>query len=146
MSDATIAAATEKSNQGVPDVTLSGGANFLLLYVDNPKVSGSFYADLLGLTPVETSPTFALFALPSGLMLGLWSRYTVEPAVTVAAAGGGGELAFTVKDAAAVDALYALWGEKGLRILQKPVELDFGYTFVAMDPDGHRLRVFAPVG
>lgn len=23
----------------------------------------------------------------------------------------------------------------------EPVELDFGYTFAAMDPDGHRLRV-----
>jgi len=68
----------------------------------------------------------------------------VEPATTATA--GGGELAFTVKDAAAVDALYEQWGEKGLRILQKPVELDFGYTFVAMDPDGHRLRVFAPAG
>jgi predicted enzyme related to lactoylglutathione lyase len=77
-------------------------------------------------------------------MLGLWSRYTVEPAAT--AAGGGGELAFTVKDAAAVAALYEQWGGKGLRILQKPVDLDFGHTFVAMDPDGHRLRVFAPAG
>ena len=25
-------------------------------------------------------------------------------------------------------------------------ELDFGRTFVALDPDGHRLRVFAPAG
>jgi hypothetical protein len=22
--------------------------------------------------------------------------------------------------------------------------MDFGYTFVALDPDGHRLRVYAP--
>jgi hypothetical protein len=22
--------------------------------------------------------------------------------------------------------------------------MDFGFTFVALDPDGHRLRVFAP--
>lgn len=25
----------------------------------------------------------------------------------------------------------------------KPTTLDFGYTFVAIDPDGHRLRVCA---
>jgi hypothetical protein len=24
------------------------------------------------------------------------------------------------------------------------VQMDFGYTFVAADPDGHRLRVFVP--
>jgi predicted enzyme related to lactoylglutathione lyase len=32
----------------------------------------------------------------------------------------------------------------GVAIAQKPVEMDFGYTFTALDPDGHRLRVFAP--
>ena len=60
--------------------------NFTILYVDNPPASADFYAGLLGQQPVETSPTFALFALPSGLMLGLWSRHTVEPAATAAAA------------------------------------------------------------
>jgi len=24
--------------------------------------------------------------------------------------------------------------------------LDFGYAFVGLDPDGHRLRVFMPMG
>jgi hypothetical protein len=27
---------------------------------------------------------------------------------------------------------------------QAPTELDFGRTFVALDPDNHRLRVFYP--
>ena len=36
------------------------------------------------------------------------------------------------------------WQAKGLRIVQGPTEMDFGYTFVALDPDGQRLRVFAP--
>jgi catechol 2,3-dioxygenase-like lactoylglutathione lyase family enzyme len=114
---------------------------FVLLYVDNPPASGGFYADLLGLPPVETSPTFVLFALDGGLMLGLWSRHTAEPS---AAAPGGGELAFTAADAAAVDARHADWVARGLRMLQTPTDLDFGRTFVALDPDGHRLRVFAP--
>ncbi len=57
-------------------------------------------------------------------------------------AGGGGELAFPVADRAAVLALHADWAGRGLPILQAPADLDFGYTFVALDPDGHRLRVF----
>ena len=116
--------------------------NFIILYVDNPPASADFYAGLLGQQPVETSPTFALFALASGLMLGLWSRHTVEPAAT--AAGGGAEVAFTVDHAGTVDAVHGDWLSRGLKVLQPPVDLDFGRTFVALDPDGHRLRVFAP--
>lgn len=117
-------------------------ADFILLYVDSPAASARFYADLIGSAPLEESPTFAMFALPSGIMLGLWSRYTVEPAATASA--GGAEIAMTVVDAAAVDALHLDWQARGLAILQAPTELDFGRTFVALDPDGHRLRVFAP--
>ena len=116
--------------------------NFLILYVDQPLRSAAFYGDLLGCAAIETAPTFALFALASGLKLGLWSRYTVEPAADVA--GGGGELVFTVENPEAVDATHAVWCAKGLPILQAPGAMDFGYTFVAVDPDGHRLRVFAP--
>ena len=47
---------------------------------------------------------------------------------------------------AAVDATHADWKERGLPILQSPTEMDFGRTFVAGDPDGHRLRVFFPTG
>ena len=115
--------------------------NFIILYVDNPPASARFYADLLGKPPVEASPTFAMFAL-EGFMLGLWSRHTVEPAA--AAQSGSGEIAFTAADAAAVQARYAEWGGRGYRIAQPPTDLDFGHTFVALDPDGHRLRVFAP--
>jgi hypothetical protein len=30
-----------------------------------------------------------------------------------------------------------------VRIVQSPCDLDFGHTFVGLDADGHRLRVFA---
>ncbi|CAN7351486.1 VOC family protein [Caballeronia sp. LjRoot31] len=118
--------------------------NFIILYVDNPSVSANFYAGLLGKTPVESSPAFAMFILESGLKLGLWSRHTVEPAAT--AAPGGGELAFPVKDSDSVHSLFADWVRRGLEIIQRPTEMDFGFTFVALDPDGHRLRVFTPSG
>jgi catechol 2,3-dioxygenase-like lactoylglutathione lyase family enzyme len=116
--------------------------NFVLLYVENPPASAGFYADLLGLPIVDSSPTFAMLPLSGGVMLGLWSRNAVEPAATAPA--GAGEVAFTVEDAAAVAATYADWKRRGLTILQEPVHMDFGHTFVAADPDGHRLRVFVP--
>ena len=116
--------------------------NFLILYVENPTASTAFYGALLGRTAVEASATFAMFALESGMMLGLWARHTVEPAAK--SAGGGGEIAFAVEGNAKVDAIHAEWGGRGLPIVQPPSKMDFGYTFVALDPDGHRLRVFAP--
>jgi len=93
---------------------------------------------------MESSPSFVMFALDSGVMLGLWSKHTVEPAVPKIPLGGSGELAFSVADANAVKAMHAEWSQRGLEILQQPVRMDFGYTFTAIDPDGHRLRVFAP--
>lgn len=116
--------------------------NFSLLYVDSPEKSGAFYAKLLGRQPVDASPTFVMFALDHGLMLGLWSRHTVEPAAS--AAGGGAELAFTVDGEDTVNATHNDWQARGIEILQQPTRMDFGFTFVGLDPDGHRLRVFAP--
>ena len=82
-----------------------------------------------------------LFALESGLMLGLWSRHTVEPPP----GGGPGsvELGFRVEGDADVDAACADWKANGVRILAEPMRLDFGRSFVGLDPDGHRLRVYA---
>ncbi|OHV86737.1 VOC family protein [Mesorhizobium sp. ORS 3428] len=116
--------------------------NFVILYVDSPERSTAFYVALLGRGPAEASPTFAMFVLDNGFKLGLWSRHTVEPAA--AAAGGGGELVLAVENAAAVDAAHADWEGRGLKILQAPTDMDFGRTFVALDPDNHRLRVYWP--
>ena len=118
-----------------------GEPNFAILYVESARESAAFYAELLGKGPVESSENFAMFALSSGVMLGLWTRRDVKP---VPGPAGGGELAITVTDQEAVSALHADWRRRKLTIAQEPVELDFGFTFVALDPDGHRLRVFAP--
>lgn len=115
--------------------------NFFILYVDNPLASAEFYAGLLGKKPIEASSTFAMFALDSGVMLGLWSKHTVEPAAL--AAGGGGEVAMSVPDKDTLQSMFASWVKRELMIVQQPVDMDFGHTFVALDPDGHRLRVFA---
>ncbi|MEP6840105.1 MAG: VOC family protein [Bradyrhizobium sp.] len=116
--------------------------SFVLLYVDNPQASAGFYAGLLGHPIIETSPTFAMLPLTDGVMLGLWSRTSVEPAAIAQA--GASEVAFTVEDAAAVKTTCEDWKQRGLNVIQEPVRMDFGITFVALDPDGHRLRVFAP--
>ena len=116
--------------------------SFIILYVENPKASEAFYADLLGRQAVDASPNFVMFAMASGLMLGLWKRTEVEPAVSAAA--GGSEIAFAEENKAAVDARCADWRKRGLTIVQQPTDMDFGRTFVALDPDGHRLRVFTP--
>lgn len=115
--------------------------NFVILYVSNPLNSAAFYQDLFGLAPLEVSPGFALFKLESGLLLGLWAKEAVEPQANVS--GGGSELALALEDDNAVDAMFAEWQEHGLSIAQSPSRMDFGYTFVALDPDQHRLRVYA---
>jgi catechol 2,3-dioxygenase-like lactoylglutathione lyase family enzyme len=115
--------------------------NYILLFVDSPRRSAAFYRDLLGLEPVEEQATFAMFVLESGLRLGLWNKHTAEPLPVTSA--GGAEIGFEVENAAAVDATYAKWTAWDARVLQKPVDLDFGRTFVVLDPDGHRLRVLA---
>jgi catechol 2,3-dioxygenase-like lactoylglutathione lyase family enzyme len=119
----------------MPDIS------YVLLYVDNPPASAAFYADLLGKPAIEVAPTFALLAMDSGLMLGLWSKSGVEPKPLGGA--GGGEIAIKVADGDTVRATYADWVKRGLPIAQAPTDMDFGPTFVALDPDGHRLRVFA---
>lgn len=119
----------------MPDFT------FLLLHVADHDASAAFYRDLLGQPIVERKDDFAMLPLRDGVMLGLWAHATVEPA---SGAAGGSEIAFTVADADAVAAMHAEWAGRGLRIAQPPTAMAFGTTFVALDPDGHRLRVFAP--
>lgn len=110
---------------------------FVLLFVSNPQKSGLFYQELFDMKPIEESPTFVMFALKNGVMLGLWSKYTAEPRVEAPA--GALEVCFPTDD---VDALYNAWGKKHLTIAQKPTDMDFGRTFVVLDPDGHRIRIY----
>lgn len=115
--------------------------NFILAYVADAPKSASLYSQLLGASPVEQSPNWAMFAFPNGLALGLWSRDEVEPRATLP---GGSEIGFPVDSDAAVHSTRDAWAKLGLKILQEPTKMDFGLTFTAADPDGHRLRVFNP--
>lgn len=113
--------------------------SLVILYVDNPPASAAFYAGLLGQAPAEQSATFAMLPLPGGSGLGLWSRHTVTP--SPGAAPGSGEIVLIDPNP---DALCAAWSNQGVQIAQPPQDLDFGRSFVALDPDGHRLRVVRP--
>ena len=115
--------------------------NFILLYVEDVAASVAFYAQVLGRPAVESSPTFAMLPAAPGVMLGLWRRDGVAPA---AGAPGGAEIAFTLDSEAEVAVTIARWKALGARIAQAPTRMDFGFTGTALDPDGHRLRVFAP--
>ena len=119
-----------------------GLPHFILLYVDEPQASAEFYARLLDRNPLDSSPNFVMFELAPDLRLGLWARRDVEPAPR--SAKDSGELAMAVGANEEVEALCADQRRKGAAILQEPTTMDFGRTFLAADPDGHRLRVFCP--
>ena len=82
-----------------------------------------------------------MFAMPNGVNLGLWSNKEVQPAAN---APGGVEIGFPVPSDDALRATARDWQALGLKLVQQPTQMDFGLTFTAVDPDGHRLRVFAP--
>ncbi len=117
------------------------GISTLLLHVTDPAETARFYETIFGCAPVEASPTFVLFVLPSGPALGLWKKDGVEPAPEGVV--GGSEIGIRVHSNKDVDDTHLLWTSKGAEIVMPPADLDFGRSFVATDPDGHRLRVYA---
>lgn len=113
----------------------------LLQYVNDVAASAAFYSGILGAPPIEQSPGFVLFLLGDGAALGLWQRDDVQPPVSAQA--GAAELAMVVASPDAVQQMHEAWTALGVEILQEPVTLEFGHTFVGADPDGHRLRVYS---
>ena len=115
---------------------------YTLLYVAHVPTSVTFYRDLFAKEPVHTSDGFGMFMLENGTAWAVWKRGDVLPEAT--AQPGAAEYCLAVESREALDALAADWTERGIPVVQEPVELDFGYTFTALDPDGHRLRPFVP--
>ncbi|MGG9999370.1 VOC family protein [Pseudovibrio ascidiaceicola] len=115
--------------------------NSVILYVEDVEKSTEFYTDVLQSGPIERFQEFSLFSLGDDVTLGLQSAQGIDPKPEPSF--GGFELSLSDVSREEVDQVYTLWKEKGIPILMEPVDLDFGYTFVATDPDGHRLRVCA---
>ncbi len=116
----------------------------ILFYVKDPITSAEFYRRLFAQEPLDESPGFAMFKVNDGTMLGLWNELGVEPKPVATA--GASELGFHVASNAEVDEYFQRWSLANFTIAQTPTTMDFGYTFTALDPDGHRLRVFAAAG
>lgn len=113
--------------------------NYVLLAVQSPRASRELYDELLGIKPIEAAETFVLYVFSTGLKLGLWKASTMEPKPAPA---GGVEIALALDSRDSVLRTYSAWTKLGLRVLQEPTDMDFGFTFVVADPDGHRLRPF----
>lgn len=120
--------------------------NFVLLYVQDAVKSAEFYAKLLGKPIVEQSDGFAMLPLVENVMLGLWALPTVVPPTSNDGSekGGACEIAFNVDDNATLEKTHSEWAADGVTIIQEPMDMPFGRTFVAADTDGHRIRVAAP--
>ena len=115
--------------------------NSIILYVSDVEVSTTFYREILGHGPIKTYPGFSVFALSDDVTLGLQAADEIEPAAEPYV--GGTELSLSNVKHADVDRLHAQWKALGIPMVLEPTVLEFGYTFVATDPDGHRLRVCA---
>ena len=115
--------------------------NFIIAYVKDATTSAALYARILGQEPVQSTPAFAMFTLPGGIMFGVWSREDAKPAPN---GTGGVEIGFPVANDDALHATVRDWKAIGLDIVQEPTKMDFGFTFTAADSDGHRLRAFVP--
>ena len=116
--------------------------NLILFYVKDPQKSALFYEQIFGKKPVASFPSYVAFGFKNGLTFSLWS---IEAKNFVS--GGSGhlaELAFMVESEAEVRNLRKSWADLSVKIEQDLHEAVFGLTFVALDPDGHRIRVCIP--
>src|SRR3990167_3788911 len=116
--------------------------NLLLLYVQNPKESATFYEKIFKTKPVASFPTYVAFSFANGFTFSLWS--TQANNFVSGGQGHRSELAFMVPNEDQVRAFRDAWKELCVQIEQDLHEAVFGLTFVALDPDGHRIRVCMP--
>ena len=104
-----------------------------------PLASADFYASPLGKPPVE--PTFVMFARGSGVMWGCGRATPCSPWPRAPREAASWPSRLPMPRPCTPPT--ADWKKRGLTIAQEPAEGP-AHTFVALDPDGHRLRVFAP--
>ncbi len=116
--------------------------NLLLFYVKDPIKSAEFYEKIFQIKPVAAFSTYVAFSFPNGLTFSLWS--TTAKDFVSSGSGHRSELAFMVSEEDEVRRLRAAWGRLEINIEQDLFEAVFGLNFVALDPDGHRIRVCIP--
>ncbi|MFC7405639.1 VOC family protein [Georgenia alba] len=110
-----------------------------IVYVNDAPAAARFYGDLLDMSPSFETPGYIAFDLGPGADLALWagqfenlsSEVPRTSEVCLAIDGGPDQL----------DEIFEEWNAKGVTILHGPSEAGFGRTFLAVDPDGNRIRV-----
>lgn len=115
--------------------------NSIIIYVENVDKSTDFYIKILKSEPIERYLEFSVFALSNDFILGIQAKTGIDPKPQLNF--GGFEICMSDISNQDVDDIYEQWCAFGVTFAMKPTQLDFGYTFVALDPDGHRLRVCA---
>ena len=113
----------------------------IVLYVEDVQRSMAFYAKAFNCEPKLLSPTFAALDFASNVKITLKQADVLTPASAVK--GGGSELSIPLTSREAFDALFENWQQQGIEFAQEPEGSVYGINFVAVDPDGHRIRVFS---
>ena len=113
----------------------------IVLYVENIQLSMTFYKKVFECEPKLLSPTFAVVEFAENVKITLKQTDTLTPSSLVR--GGGTELSVPAINSTELDSLFEKWKEQGVSFAQEREESVYGINFVALDPDGHRLRVFA---
>ena len=114
---------------------------FILVYVDDVAASEAFYASILGRGAIEILSHFRHASCRAGPDTGPMEARRND---TAPVAEASGEIAITAADDAEVDRLFAEWRVKGSPSPKSRRQCTFGYNFLALDPDGRRLRFFSP--
>ncbi len=112
---------------------------YLLFYVENPLASAAAIETLLGLSPVERAPTFALFVI-GGTRLGFWTRSDIRP--PAGEVGENSEFALGLDSRDAVDRHYAEWQGAGSPCSRRPRRWTSVTRRPFALPGPFRLRVF----
>ncbi|WP_367606956.1 VOC family protein [Legionella sp. W05-934-2] len=113
--------------------------NYIVYYVEKPSKSGAFYAALFDGEHIPSSENYSIVLLKNGIKLGFWSKQAVSPKTD--GVPGSSELCVMVDNQEAVDSYYQHWQQRHVDVIQKPMNMGYGYTFLGQCPDGHRLRV-----
>jgi len=114
--------------------------NAVTLYVQDLDASIAFYSQLLEREVHPIAEGLVVFIQYSESRLILRSKASVHP---YSHGVGGFELMFNAYTNSKVDAIFNKWKTDGVVICVPPAMTSYSYAFLALDPDGHRLKVYS---
>ncbi|PCK32431.1 glyoxalase [Pseudoalteromonas piscicida] len=112
----------------------------LVLYVSDIKLSAAFYGLLFQCETAQLSPTFVSLKCASNVSIALKQNTALTPPSSIT--GGGTEISVLQPSQEAFLALYDTWNSIDIEFAQAPQSEVYGMSFVVLDPDKHRIRVF----